>query len=151
MISAVDYFRQIGQIGACFGFMSLGLVLFDYAKPKWQRINTRNARFFTRLGYLSMTIYIFEGITALLIGKLLDLIPFLTGWADSMIFVISLGAVIAILWGLLLIAWEKISFTGSLEWIVISLNGLISGKRSQKFSKKRKEVELFQEPKQPSD
>ena len=61
-----------------------------------------------------------------------------------MFIVIGIGAILALLWGLLNWGWEKIQFTGSLEWMVISLNRLISGKKSAKFDKKRKEVELFQ-------
>ncbi len=139
-----DFWRHIGQLGICFGFFSLGLALFDFAKPKWQRINTRNSRLFTRLGYLSMTIYIFEGLTAVALGKLIDLI-FGTAWRDGMFIVIGIGAILGFLWVLLCWGWEKIQFTGSLEWMVISLNKVMSGKKSQKYTKDRKEVELFQE------
>jgi len=139
-----DFWRHLGQLGMCFGFFSLGLVLFDYAKPEWQRINTRNSQFFTRMGNLSMSIYIFEGITAVALGLLLDLIPFLSGWRDSLMGVLIIGAILALIWGLLNWGWEKIHYTGSLEWLVITINKLISGKKSAKFDSKRKELDLIQ-------
>ncbi|MBN2157111.1 MAG: hypothetical protein JW776_13790 [Candidatus Lokiarchaeota archaeon] len=139
-----DYWRHLAQLGVCFLFFSMGLALFDFATPKWQKINMRNARFFARMGNLSMSIYIFEGMTAIALGLLLDQIPFITGWRDSLGGVIIIGAILALLWGLLNIGWEKIHYVGSLEWFVITFNGLISGKKSAKFDAKRKEVDLFQ-------
>jgi hypothetical protein len=48
-------------------------------------------------------------------------------------------------WRFVNLAWKKLQFAGSLEWMVFALSKLISGKKSQKYEENKEELQLVQE------
>jgi uncharacterized membrane protein YeiB len=67
-----------------------------------------------RFGRLSLTVFLLEGIVAMLLRVALDAL--LPGWngALSAVMIFSLGNVF--LWHLLLLGWERVNYRGSFEW-----------------------------------
>lgn len=87
------------------------------------------SRFFCRFSYAGLTAFFWESIVAGLVWRLLNfLFPGLElGIAGALLF----GFVLALMWGFLLLFWEKRRFAGSIEYfygLVVARFGRFSSK-----------------------
>ncbi len=104
-----------------FSWLIAGLLaIFDPApesgrtpwRPGWLRA-------LVRFGRLSLTIFLLEGILAMALRIGLDhLAP---GWNAALGNVLVFAAANLLLWHLLLVAWERVGFRGSMEWCLARL------------------------------
>jgi len=98
-----------------FAWLVIGLLaVFDPApgtrapwRPAWLRP-------LVRFGRLSLTVFMLEGIVAMLGRLALD--AAVPGWNAAVAPVLAFALANAILWHFLLLAWERIDYRGSLEW-----------------------------------
>jgi hypothetical protein len=134
-----DFFRHLGQLGICFLFFFLALLVFDILPAKYNKNSMKYFGWLRRYGLISLTVYMFEAMLAILVFKIFSLIPGLEGWNDSMVNAVLFGVCMAILWGFISKYWEKSGFKWSVEWIIIQLIEKLSGKKSQKYNINREE------------
>ncbi len=76
-------------------------------RPRWLRA-------LLRFGRLSLTIFMLEGILAMALRLLVDAAA--PGWNARVALVLAFAAANVLLWHVLLIAWERADYRGSLEW-----------------------------------
>ena len=67
-----------------------------------------------RFGRLSLTVFMLEGIAAMLLRIALDALR--PGWNDSLGAALAFAAGNLVVWHALLVAWERADYRGSLEW-----------------------------------
>ncbi|MHA1584859.1 MAG: hypothetical protein ACTSWL_06365 [Promethearchaeota archaeon] len=146
-----DTFRLYAQLGTCFIFFTLVLLLFEFIPEKKRFSRFNKFRFVTRYGMISLTAYVTEGIITIILRKIPDSIPVLAGWSDSLGNVLILGLISACIWGFGAILWEKVGYKFSFEWWIIQITRWLSGKKSDKYDLKRlknpSEEEIPQNPK----
>ncbi len=128
-----DTYRQYGQLGISFLYFLLALCLFDYISPTTQARRTKYFPWLRRFGMISATVYVFESLLAATFRHLLNAIPWFGGWNESMGGVIFYGLFLACVWGLITYFWEKINYKFSLEWGLIQIIKIGSGKQSDKY------------------
>jgi hypothetical protein len=76
-------------------------------RPRWLRP-------LLRFGRLSLTVFMLEGALAMCVRLALDAIR--PGWNDVLPAVLAFALGNVLLWHLLLVAWERVDYRGSLEW-----------------------------------
>jgi hypothetical protein len=128
------YFRTFlnyNQLGLAFLAFYGFFHIFDFvsAEKKERRIYRNRAIF--RLGNISLTVFIIEGVVRLLWGHVFTWIY--PTWNDSLYVTFAFGVFNVVFWIFLAWHWSKINYVGSLEWIMIKLVLFISGRKSQKF------------------
>ncbi len=128
------YFRsflQYSQLGVILLVIIGGLNIWDFVSEKrYNQIRQRQQWLF-RLGNISLTIFLYEGIVRIALGHFAYwLIP---TWAQEIWSVAIFGVINCVIWVFLTKLWEKIGYVGSLEWGMIYLVKLLSGKQSERF------------------
>jgi len=105
------YFIMVAQIGLFMALALWAISLFDFGK-KTRR--GRVSRFLSRFGMAGLTAFVFESVVAAIIYFVLNrLFGFAPGMGGALLF----GFVLALLWGLLFIFWEKKGYVYTIEWL----------------------------------
>ncbi len=105
------YFIMVAQIGLFTAFVFSALRLFDD-----RRASNRGkvSKFLSRFGVAGLTAFVLESVVAALIFVALNrLFGFEPGMGGALLF----GFVLALLWGLLFIFWEKKGYVYTIEWL----------------------------------
>ena len=76
-------------------------------RPAWLRP-------LVRFGRLSLTVFLLEGILAMALRLGLDALA--PGWNATLAPVLAFAAANLLLWHMILVAWERVGFVGSMEW-----------------------------------
>ena len=132
-----DSYRQYGQLGTVFFYFLASLLLFDFISPEKQIKRTRYFKWLRRFGMISLTVYIFDSLISAIFREILNLIPFLDGWNESMLGVIIVGIFLAIVWGFFAYLWEKANYKFTVEWSILKIIEKLSGKKSDKYDLSR--------------
>ena len=113
------YFIMVTQIGL-FLLMILGaLYVFDFKQKKWNPIT----KFIQRFGISGLTPFFFEQITSALIFLVINqLISLKLDIPGALIY----GLIHVMLWGFILMAWEKKHYKYTIEWAYTSLLNRVS-------------------------
>jgi peptidoglycan/LPS O-acetylase OafA/YrhL len=123
--------RKLVQLGLFFILILIGLHLLDYrdksVKEKW----VSRTRIIREYGKLSLTIYMFEGILAVLLQKLIS--PFWLEWNVTFLNITILGLINLFTWLIILELWKRVDYKGSLEWCIVWIVQKLSGKKSSRF------------------
>lgn len=117
------YSIMLAQLGL-FMLMVLGtLRIFDFAKNNTLK-NNFVVKFITRFGVAGLTVFFFESILSAIIFRILKLaVP---GISLNMTQALAYGCFLSILWGIVLIFWERTGYKYGLEYIyakIVSLSG----------------------------
>jgi uncharacterized membrane protein len=131
----------IMDLGLLFCFITLFAILFEF-RDKKTRINIQNSTIFVRrYSMLTMTIFVFENPLSTGISQIFNLIfhpVFPEGIVKNEIFgFIVFLPIVFFIWHFILKAWEKVNFTGSVEWITNEIVGRLRGRRSDKLNVER--------------
>jgi len=132
-----DNYRQYAQLGTVFFYFLAALLLFDFIPPEKQIKRTRYFKWLRRFGMISLTVYIFDSMFTASFRQVLNLIPFLSGWNESMFGVILFGTFLMIIWGFFAYLWEKINYKFTVEWSILKIIEKLSGKKSDKYDLSR--------------
>ena len=112
--------------------MTLTIIRFEYAPKHLLRKRAQRSLFFRRFNMITLTIFVFESIIAVLWAKLfmlliIDPFPYNVP-ADITYLFCVIGT-----WYVILRLWEKINYKFSIEWCIMKLIGRITGTTSQKL------------------
>lgn len=124
-------YLNYNQLGLAF-LIFYGLFhVFDFVpEDKIQARVYRNRAFF-KLGNISLTAFIMEGVIRLLWGHVWTWI--MPGWNDSLYIAFAFGIFNVFFWLITASLWSKVKYKGSFEWIMIQVVRLLSGRKSRKF------------------
>jgi hypothetical protein len=121
------YSIMVAQLGLFILLILLSIRIFD--RPRARTAHGWLFRFIRRFGYAGLTAFFLESVVAAIIWRVLKaLIPDLRlEIGGALLF----GFILALLWGFLLIAWEKCFYIGSIEYfytLFVTRFGLFSSK-----------------------
>ena len=111
---------------------TLLIVRYEHSPPIKRTILAKRSIFFRRFSMITLTIFVFESIIAVIWAKIFSLIfidPFPYNVVADVLF---LCCVITTWYGIVRI-WEKYNFKYSIEWFMIRIIAWITGKTSQKL------------------
>ncbi len=111
---------------------TLLIIRNEYALPKKRAIYAKRSIFFRRFSMITLTIFVFESIIAVIWAKIFSYIfidPFPYNVFADLLF---LFCVLFTWYGIARI-WERYNFKFSIEWFMIKVTALITGKISQKL------------------
>jgi hypothetical protein len=130
-------FLQVSQLGLFMIFVFLGLIIFDMLPVERREKRQKRFEILRKFSLVSLTIYLVEGFVWSVFIVLLDQVPGMGGWKNSMGVVALSGLFHLLVWTLIVHLWDKVGYKGSIEWLVLKFIEIISGKRSEKFNIKR--------------
>jgi len=133
-------FMQYSQLGLFFLFIFGGLLVFDLLSPERRERRQKRFALLQKFSMVSLTIFLLEGVVNAVIRRVLDHIPWIEGWSESLGIVVLVALSYLLVWALIVHIWSKIEFVGSVEWTLLRVIQAISGKRSEKFNLKREMV-----------
>ena len=113
MIDPTWYFIMVIQVG-----LFIALVLLALRLDRKERKKGPVVRFFSRYGVAGLTPFFLESVVSALIFLLVNLV---VRFEPSIPGAILYGLVLALLWGLFLIFWEKREYRYGLEWVRASI------------------------------
>jgi hypothetical protein len=111
---------------------TLLIIQYEYVSQKKRAILAKKSLFFRRFSMITLTIFVFESIIAVLWAKIFSFIfndPFPFNVVADILF---LCCVLTTWYGISRI-WERYNFKFSIEWFMIKINSWITGKKSQKL------------------
>ncbi len=134
------YSIMLAQLGL-FMLMVLGaLKIFDF---RHAGASNRNVivRFFTRFGVAGLTVFFLESVVSALVFRLLGLM--IPGISLDLWQALVYGAVLSLVWGVLLILWEKAGYKFGLEFFYGKIVAALSGQSSKlvRLSEKTEKTE----------
>jgi surface polysaccharide O-acyltransferase-like enzyme len=106
------YAIMVLQAGLFMLFLCLALWLYDVRKTR-RTGTSRITRFFRRLGIAGLSIYFVESVVSALVFRAVS--AAWPGFHLGMYQAVAVGLLLAIAWGLALIAWEKTGYRFGLE------------------------------------
>ncbi|MFO8077056.1 MAG: hypothetical protein R6U21_00220 [Thermoplasmatota archaeon] len=112
--------------------MTLVIVRYDYCSFEKRLKRAKRTVFFRRFSMITLTMFVFESIIAVLWAKLFTFLfvdPFPYNVFADLLFLFSVLAT----WYVIARFWEKIDFKFSIEWFMIKILSRIRGKTSQKL------------------
>jgi hypothetical protein len=109
----------------------LGLVLVDYQSNKIRQLAVRVTSPFMLFGKLALTVYMLEGLMAVMIQRLVR--PIWLTWNATFLNIVLFGFLNVFVWYGILRIWRRYEFKGSLEWALVWMVGKLSGKKSSRF------------------
>ena len=129
------------QLGGQLIAVLLPLRLVEFRGRATKAANSRFIRFIRRWAMVALTVYALEIFDILpewtlnlFLGKLSGLNFFQRIFTLEQLPLAILVAVYSVLWYyLLLLAWGKVNFKGSFEWLLIQIQGWVSKERSQRL------------------
>jgi len=127
------YSIMIMQLGLFLLLILAAVRVFDLHKPELRK--NKVARFFIRFGQAGLTAFFWESVVAAMIWRLLKTVD--PAFHLNIPAAIFFGLCLALAWGTILMAWEKIHYKGSIEYLyaraVSSIGGFSSkaGKLNQ--------------------
>jgi surface polysaccharide O-acyltransferase-like enzyme len=130
-------FLQVSQLGLFMIFVLIGLIIFDMLPVERRKKRQKRFEILRKFSLVSLTIYLIEGFVWAIFIVILDQIPGMGGWKNSMGIVLLAGLFHLLIWTLIVHLWDKVGYKGSIEWLVLKFIETISGKRSEKFNIKR--------------
>jgi hypothetical protein len=123
--------RKFVQLGFFFFLFLLGLALVDYRHKDHKKAGHGLSSPFILFGKLALTVYILEGLMAVIIQRLVS--PIWLTWNATFLNIVLFGFLNVIVWYGILRVWRRYEFKGSLEWVLTWLVLKLSGKRSSRF------------------
>ncbi len=123
--------RKFVQLGFFFFLFFVGLVLVDYRSNETRLKVVRLTSPFMLFGKLALTVYMLEGLMAVIIQRFLS--PLWFAWNASFLNIVLFGFLNVLVWYGILRIWRRYEFKGSLEWALAWLVRLLSGKKSSRF------------------
>jgi hypothetical protein len=130
-------FLQVSQLGLFMIFILLGLIVFDMLPEERREKRQKRFGILRKFALVSLTIFLIEGLIWGAILVVLNAIPGMEGWTSNLGLVALGGLLNLLLWTIIVHLWDKVGYKGSIEWMVLKLIELLSGKRSEKFNIKR--------------
>lgn len=97
----------------------IALLIFDFQNNKGKEFFATKAKFIFRFSKVSLTVFIFEGLIAITLRRMLD--TCCSGWNQAMIYVLIFATCNVVFWHIALIFWEKYDYKYSLEWFIARL------------------------------
>jgi len=123
--------RKFLQLGFFFFLFFLGLALVDYRKKESKEVGAGSSAPFILFGKLALTVYMLEGLMAVIIQRLVS--PIWLAWNATFLNIILFGFLNVIVWYGILRVWRRYEFKGSLEWALAWFVRKLSGKTSSRF------------------
>ena len=123
--------RKFVQLGFFFFLFFLGLALVDYRPKKHKKEGASLSSPFILFGKLALTVYMLEGLMAVIIQRLVS--PIWLTWNATFLNIVLFGFLNVVVWYGILRFWKRYEFKGSLEWVLASLVRKLSGKTSSRF------------------
>ncbi|MHA1112357.1 MAG: DUF418 domain-containing protein [Promethearchaeota archaeon] len=124
--------RKLFQLGIYFALFLLGLEIFDFQPEEKRKRRIKWTEPIADMGRLTMTIYMFEGIVAVSLQRLIS--PFWAGWNATIGSTALFGLINLAVWVLIVLVWKQFKFKGSIEHLSVVIVKAISGKESQKLA-----------------
>jgi hypothetical protein len=114
---------------------TLLILRYEFPNEEKRRIRAKHTIFLRRFSMITLTMFVFESIIAVLWAKLFTTIftnPFPYNIGADILFLFC----VLFTWYVIARIWEKYDFKYSIEWFLIKINGRITGKTSQKLDVK---------------
>lgn len=125
-------FQRFQELGLFFLILYITLKFIDFQPEATRKKRVDRTRFLRRFGMLSLTVYTFEALLAAIFRVVFTaLIP---GWSNQIGWVLVFVLVIFVTWYVILVAWGRVGYVGSLEWGIIQLLQIFIGKQSNKLN-----------------
>jgi len=112
---------------------TLCFIRYDFSPREKQQTLAKRTVFLRRFNMITLTMFVFESIIAVLWAKLFTFFfvdPFPFNVIADILFLFCVLAT----WYTIARVWEKIDFKYSIEWFMIKILGRITGKTSQKLN-----------------
>jgi len=114
---------------------TLLIMRYEFPNEGKRKIRAKRSIFLRRFSMITLTIFVFESIIAVLWAKLfttifIDPFPYNIGVDILFLFCVLCS------WYVIARIWEKYDYKYSIEWFLIKINGRITGKTSQKLDVK---------------
>jgi len=112
---------------------TLCFIRYDFSPREKQQTLAKRTVFLRRFNMITLTMFVFESIIAVLWAKLFTFFfvdPFPFNVIADILFLFCVLAT----WYTIARVWEKIDFKYSIEWFMIKILGRITGKSSQKLN-----------------
>jgi len=130
------------QLGGQLFAVLLPLRLVEFRGRAQKAANSRFIRFMRRWALVALTVYALEIFDVfpewtlnLFLGKATGLNFFHRIFSFDQIPLALLVAIYSVIWYyLLLLLWGKINYKGSFEWLLIQIQGLVSGQKSDRLN-----------------
>jgi hypothetical protein len=123
--------RKLTQLGFFFFLFFVGLALVDYRPSEIRKKWARRGRPIILFGKLALTVYMLEGLMAVILQKPISFIW--AAWNATFLNIAIFGLLNVIVWYAILRFWQRYEFKGSLEWALVWLVQKLSGKKSSRF------------------
>jgi hypothetical protein len=123
--------RKLLQIGIFFFLFVLGFGLVDFRAQHVSERWVQRTQPIILFGKLALTVYMLEGIMAVTLQRIINLIW--PTWNATMVNVLVFGLLNTIVWFVILRVWQRYEFKGSLEWGLVTVVRKLSGKQSSRF------------------
>jgi hypothetical protein len=123
--------RKLVQLGFFFLLFFVGLALVDYRPAEIREKWARRGRPIILFGKLALSVYMLEGLMAVILQQPVSFIW--PGWNSSFLSIVIFGFFNVLVWYGILRIWQRHRFKGSLEWALVWLVQMLSGKKSSRF------------------
>ncbi|UCE10904.1 MAG: hypothetical protein JSW61_02955 [Candidatus Thorarchaeota archaeon] len=123
--------RKLLQLGFFFILIFLGLALLDYRSASTRERWSRLAQMVPDFGKLALTVYMLEGLVAVVLQLIVA--PIWPQWNATLVNIILFGLLNILVWSIILVLWEKAEYKGSMEWCLVWVVQKLSGKKSSRF------------------
>jgi hypothetical protein len=123
--------RKLVQLGFFFLLFFVGLALVDYRPSEIREKWARRSRPIILFGKLALTVYMFEGLMAVILQQPVSSIW--PSWNSTFLSIVIFGVFNILVWYVILRAWQRFQFKGSLEWALVWMVQKLSGKKSSRF------------------
>jgi len=123
--------RKLFQLGLYFAFILLCLEIFDFQPEEKRKKRMKYTKPIIVMGRMSMTIYMFEGVLAVSLQRLIVL--FWPAWNATAGNIVIVGLINLSFWIGIVLIWRQFKYKGSLEHLSAVLVKAISGQKSQKI------------------
>lgn len=112
---------------------TLMIIRYDYSSHEKRLKYVKRTIFFRRFSMITLTMFVFESIIAVLWAKLFTLLfvdPFPFNMVADLLFLFCVLAT----WYIIAQLWEKINFKYSIEWFMVQIIARMQGRSSQKLN-----------------
>jgi hypothetical protein len=112
---------------------TLMIIRYDHSSTEKRLKYAKRTIFFRRFSMITLSIFVFESIIAVLWAKLFTLLfidPFPFNVVADLIFLFCVLAT----WYVIARLWEKINFKYSIEWFMVQIIARMQGRSSQKLN-----------------
>jgi amino acid transporter len=121
---------MVAQVGL-FLLLTVGFVrFFDRAGVEKRAVRARRVSFVRRYGVAGLSVFLLETPVRELLAKALTAVA--PGWNDTMGGALLFGASLVVMWGFVLLVWERSGYAYSVERLMVRAMARL-GKRSTKL------------------